>query len=228
MTQANTNFVLGQTAGKIPMRDLPLFIKSQREAVESRQRRAEERHAAGKEGDDASEDDDEDRQALELQFELAYREVAKKDKDRELKSMVAARGEEELTQEERDELKKIRMVVGAAGAMFSKDLRDLRAEVKARTKELIELEHLEPAERRSRLRALQRELHPDKQPPELRALAQPLFHLVQREWEVDEACRSASATARSAGPGGVHIGQPNVGARGASRGRHPGGRVERD
>ncbi|CAK0906205.1 unnamed protein product [Prorocentrum cordatum] len=100
MTQANTNFVLSQTVGKIPMKDLPLFIKSQREAVESRQRRAEERHAAGKEGDDASEDGEEDRQALELQFELAYREVEKKDKERELKSMAAARGEEELTQED--------------------------------------------------------------------------------------------------------------------------------
>ncbi|CAK0838147.1 unnamed protein product [Prorocentrum cordatum] len=37
---------------------------------------------------------------------------------------------EGMSQEERDELKKIRMVVGAAGAMFSKDLRDLRAQVK--------------------------------------------------------------------------------------------------
>lgn len=99
MTQTNANFVLGQTVGKIPMKDLPLFIKGQREMVESRQRRAEERHAAGKEGDDASEDDDEDRQALELQFELAFREVEKKDKERELKSMVAASGEKELTQE---------------------------------------------------------------------------------------------------------------------------------
>lgn len=59
-------------------------------------------------------------------------------------------------------------------------------------KELIELDKLEAAEKRVRLRSLQRELHPDKQPPDLRVHVQPLFHLVQREWEVDEAARGAS------------------------------------
>mmetsp|Transcript_20293 Transcript_20293/g.56367 ORF Transcript_20293/g.56367 Transcript_20293/m.56367 type:complete len:585 (+) Transcript_20293:35-1789(+) len=52
-------------------------------------------------------------------------------------------------------------------------------------KELIELDRCSPGERKKGLRRLQRELHPDKQPPELRVFAQPLFHLVQREWEVD-------------------------------------------
>ena len=36
---------------------------------------------------------------------------------------------------------------------------------------------------RSRLRALQLELHPDKQPEERRSVVQPLFLLVQKEWE---------------------------------------------
>lgn len=54
-------------------------------------------------------------------------------------------------------------------------------------KELIEIDKLPHTEKRTKLRALQRELHPDKQPPELRVHAQPLFHLVQKEWEVCEA-----------------------------------------
>eukprot|EP00931_Biecheleriopsis_adriatica_P028581 TRINITY_DN17040_c0_g1_i1.p1 TRINITY_DN17040_c0_g1~~TRINITY_DN17040_c0_g1_i1.p1 ORF type:complete len:595 (-),score=102.56 TRINITY_DN17040_c0_g1_i1:148-1932(-) len=57
-------------------------------------------------------------------------------------------------------------------------------------KELQALDQLPQTERRSRLRALQRELHPDKLPEELRAHAQPLFHLVQKEWEVNEAMRA--------------------------------------
>jgi len=54
-------------------------------------------------------------------------------------------------------------------------------------KELVELDKCSAADRKRGLRKLQRELHPDKQPPELREHAQPLFHLVQREWEVDAA-----------------------------------------
>uniref|UniRef100_A0A7S4QKY1 Uncharacterized protein n=1 Tax=Alexandrium monilatum TaxID=311494 RepID=A0A7S4QKY1_9DINO len=50
--------------------------------------------------------------------------------------------------------------------------------------ELRQLGCCRPAERRARLRALQLELHPDKQPPELRKAAQPLFLMVQREWEL--------------------------------------------
>lgn len=65
-------------------------------------------------------------------------------------------------------------------------------------KELQALDGKSPAERRSGLRALQRELHPDKQPPELRVHAQPLFMLVQKEWEVEEATRTAAAEAAEA------------------------------
>jgi hypothetical protein len=60
-------------------------------------------------------------------------------------------------------------------------------------KELQGLDDKPRAERRSGLRSLQRELHPDKQPPELRSHAQPLFMLVQREWEMDEAAAKAAA-----------------------------------
>mmetsp|Transcript_16694 Transcript_16694/g.35389 ORF Transcript_16694/g.35389 Transcript_16694/m.35389 type:complete len:582 (-) Transcript_16694:176-1921(-) len=68
-------------------------------------------------------------------------------------------------------------------------------------KELIDLDRCEGASaRRSRLRALQRELHPDKQPPELRAHAQPLFHLVQREWELVERAATNTASKTSAPP----------------------------
>lgn len=60
-------------------------------------------------------------------------------------------------------------------------------------KELQELDGKPPAERRSGLRALQRELHPDKWNPEMREHTQPLFLVVQKEWEVVEAAaRSAS------------------------------------
>lgn len=60
-------------------------------------------------------------------------------------------------------------------------------------KELQDLDGRPPAERRCVLRALQRELHPDKLPEELRVHARPLFHLVQREWEVDEATARAAS-----------------------------------
>lgn len=49
--------------------------------------------------------------------------------------------------------------------------------------ELHGLDRCSLSERRAHLRRLQLELHPDKQPPERREHAQPLFHLVQREWE---------------------------------------------
>eukprot|EP00747_Dinoflagellata_sp_TGD_P186081 gnl/TRDRNA2_/TRDRNA2_42930_c0_seq1.p1 gnl/TRDRNA2_/TRDRNA2_42930_c0~~gnl/TRDRNA2_/TRDRNA2_42930_c0_seq1.p1 ORF type:complete len:659 (-),score=148.18 gnl/TRDRNA2_/TRDRNA2_42930_c0_seq1:88-2064(-) len=49
--------------------------------------------------------------------------------------------------------------------------------------ELREAERFAPDRRRTFLRALQRELHPDKQPLYMRAHTQPLFLLVQHEWE---------------------------------------------
>mmetsp|Transcript_79552 Transcript_79552/g.208919 ORF Transcript_79552/g.208919 Transcript_79552/m.208919 type:complete len:609 (-) Transcript_79552:174-2000(-) len=65
-------------------------------------------------------------------------------------------------------------------------------------KELQEVDKLEHSEKRSKLRALQRELHPDKQPPELRVHAQPLFHLVQKEWEMCEAEKAAPSKEKPA------------------------------
>lgn len=62
-------------------------------------------------------------------------------------------------------------------------------------KELQELDGLSPPERRVRIRALQRELHPDKLPEDLRQHAQPLFLLVQKEWEVDQEARASGAAA---------------------------------
>lgn len=59
--------------------------------------------------------------------------------------------------------------------------------------ELCELDGLEPGERKARLRTLQRELHPDKQPPEMHKHTEPLFHMVQRQWEVDESLQKAAA-----------------------------------
>lgn len=50
------------------------------------------------------------------------------------------------------------------------------------------------AERRTALRNLQRELHPDKHPPELRPHVAPLFHIVRREWEADESQRARAAS----------------------------------
>ena len=52
--------------------------------------------------------------------------------------------------------------------------------------ELDELRPLPPEIRKRKLRDLQRELHPDKQPVELKLHSQPLFHLVWREWEAFE------------------------------------------
>jgi len=54
-------------------------------------------------------------------------------------------------------------------------------------RELRDLLRVAPKERKKRLRALQLELHPDKQAPERRQAAQPLFLLVQEEWEATEA-----------------------------------------
>lgn len=60
-------------------------------------------------------------------------------------------------------------------------------------KELIELDQCTLEERKKRLRNLQRELHPDKQQEDLRSYAQPLFLLVQREWELLAAAQSGNA-----------------------------------
>ncbi|CAJ1440757.1 unnamed protein product [Effrenium voratum] len=53
-------------------------------------------------------------------------------------------------------------------------------------RELREINGMAPSSRRSQLRALQLELHPDKQPEGRRLAAQPLFLLVQSEWEAEK------------------------------------------
>ena len=53
--------------------------------------------------------------------------------------------------------------------------------------ELREIDRLPPGVKKGRLRKLQLELHPDKQPERIRAKAQQLFLLVQGKWEANEA-----------------------------------------
>ncbi|CAE7389444.1 MDH2 [Symbiodinium sp. CCMP2456] len=53
--------------------------------------------------------------------------------------------------------------------------------------ELREIDQLAPSARKGRLRKLQLELHPDKQPERLRAKCQKLFLIVQGRWEAHEA-----------------------------------------
>eukprot|EP00434_Breviolum_minutum_P040540 symbB.v1.2.036025.t1/scaffold4988.1/size32064/3 len=56
-------------------------------------------------------------------------------------------------------------------------------------KELAEVDWCAPEERRSRLRALQLELHPDKHQQGQQQFAQEMFLLVQSRWEEDERSR---------------------------------------
>lgn len=111
--QQATNFVLNQSAGKLPLKDLASFIREQREAADRRRRKAEASpiESSPQSGDEAAtlevedEADTDARQAMELRFEMQFREIEKYDKDKELKSGVAP-GEELLTeiqiQHERD------------------------------------------------------------------------------------------------------------------------------
>jgi hypothetical protein len=99
--QQAANFVLNQTAGKVPLKNLYSFICKQRESAERRRLQAEAAHAAGHSDDD--EEEENDIQALELRFGLQYRDVAKYDKDKELNSR-AALGEDQRTQEEIDKI----------------------------------------------------------------------------------------------------------------------------
>jgi hypothetical protein len=99
--QEATNFVLNQTAGKRPLKDLISFISEQRQSSENRRQKAETAALRASSGSlvDQDEDEDDDPQAIELRFEMQYREVEKYDKDKELKSVVAI-GEELLTERE--------------------------------------------------------------------------------------------------------------------------------
>lgn len=75
--------------------------------------------------------------------------------------------------------------VGEGVAWAAERMQKLRKELQA-------LDGKSHAERRFALRQLQRELHPDKQPPEMRSHAQPLFMMVQKEWEISEASAKAN------------------------------------
>lgn len=101
-TQA-TSFVLSQTAGKMPLKDLNSFIKVQREGLKTLQQEQARKRKEGGSGGGLEEAslafEEEDKQALELRFEMHYREVEKYDRGKELKS-TAAIGEEQPTEEE--------------------------------------------------------------------------------------------------------------------------------
>jgi len=71
--------------------------------------------------------------------------------------------------------------------VFTKVVNEVEQWAKQRRQQLLvelrAMDQLSYAERRSQLRALQLELHPDKQEPERRTHAQLLFLLVQAKWE---------------------------------------------
>mmetsp|Transcript_1891 Transcript_1891/g.4263 ORF Transcript_1891/g.4263 Transcript_1891/m.4263 type:complete len:866 (+) Transcript_1891:80-2677(+) len=81
--KSETNFVMNQTPGKVPLKDLPSFISDQRAAAESKRLKAE---GDGRASDD--DDDTEDLQATELRFEMQWRSIADYDKAKEIKSVV--------------------------------------------------------------------------------------------------------------------------------------------
>jgi hypothetical protein len=102
LDQPATNFVLNQTAGKRPLKDLMVFINEQRQSMEKRkQKAAASAQLASSRSviDEDEDDDDDDRQAMELRFEMTFREIEKYDKDKELKSVIAI-GEDLLTESE--------------------------------------------------------------------------------------------------------------------------------
>eukprot|EP00933_Yihiella_yeosuensis_P028127 TRINITY_DN21929_c0_g1_i1.p1 TRINITY_DN21929_c0_g1~~TRINITY_DN21929_c0_g1_i1.p1 ORF type:complete len:866 (-),score=170.53 TRINITY_DN21929_c0_g1_i1:27-2624(-) len=101
-----TNFILNQTAGKLPLKDLFNFIKEQREAADNRQKWAAKEGGGDSDGE-PQEGEYEDKQAVELRFELRYREVDKRDKDKELKSTPAV-GEEPPSDEVKDRVREAR------------------------------------------------------------------------------------------------------------------------
>mmetsp|Transcript_169876 Transcript_169876/g.539604 ORF Transcript_169876/g.539604 Transcript_169876/m.539604 type:complete len:863 (+) Transcript_169876:176-2764(+) len=106
-----TSFVLNQTAGKLPLKDLFSFIREQREGLQTLQKEQAAKAAAGEGAggltDLAAEADNEDKQALELRFEMHYREVEKYDRDKELRSLPAA-GDEQPSGEDVDSILKAR------------------------------------------------------------------------------------------------------------------------
>jgi len=101
VNQEATNFVLNQVPGKRPLKDMISFIAEQRQNLENRRRKAEAAKELASTGSvvEQEEEDDDDIQAIELRFEMQFREVDQYDKNKELKSMVAI-GEDLLTDRE--------------------------------------------------------------------------------------------------------------------------------
>jgi hypothetical protein len=97
--QEATNFILSQTAGKRPLKEMNSFIAEQRQNLENRRMKAEAAKELAATGSvvDQEEEEDDDRQAIELRFEMQFREVDEYDKNKELKSMVAI-GEDLLSE----------------------------------------------------------------------------------------------------------------------------------
>mmetsp|Transcript_116740 Transcript_116740/g.330240 ORF Transcript_116740/g.330240 Transcript_116740/m.330240 type:complete len:846 (+) Transcript_116740:3-2540(+) len=83
--QQSTNFVLGQTPGKLEMRTKIKMLTAERRGYQP-------------EGIDDEEDQD-DTRAQEVRFDLQYRDVAKCNKEKELSSKVAI-GEDQLAEED--------------------------------------------------------------------------------------------------------------------------------
>lgn len=97
--QEATNFILNQTPGKRPLKDMISFINEQRENLETRRLKAKAAKELAATGSvvDQDEEEDDDHQAVELRFEMQFREVDEYDKAKELKSMVAI-GEDLLSE----------------------------------------------------------------------------------------------------------------------------------
>ncbi|CAD7923325.1 unnamed protein product [Amoebophrya sp. A120] len=97
--QHHINFVMNQTAGKMPLADLAEFIREQREQLNETERKA----AAGEatEEKDETEETAQDRQARELRFDMKYRDLQEYDKAKDLKGTQVCLGEVVMTNQEK-------------------------------------------------------------------------------------------------------------------------------
>ncbi|CAD7930322.1 unnamed protein product [Amoebophrya sp. A25] len=95
--QHHINFVMNQTAGKMPLADLADFIREQREQLEATQAQAK----SGAEKDE-TEMTAQDRQAKELRFDMRFRDLEEYDKSKDLKGTEVCLGEVVPTNAEKD------------------------------------------------------------------------------------------------------------------------------
>jgi len=96
--QRATNFVMNQTAGKRPLKDLVPFIRESRKAAEDQKRLAATSSVGLGVEDTGEGDEDAGKQARELRFDMLFRDVEQKDRQRELQSEKAS-GDELLTED---------------------------------------------------------------------------------------------------------------------------------